>query len=53
MARSSTLSHVMITHTTKPHGAGTQNLGARARKTDAGLKSPEYTRTFKHGEKTA
>ena len=39
MAKTSILSHVIITHTTKPQGAGPRNLGAHARKTDPGLKS--------------
>ena len=38
-AKTSILSHVIITQTTKPHGAGPWNLGARARETDPGLKS--------------
>ena len=31
-AKTSILSHVIITQTTNPHGAGPQNLGAHARK---------------------
>ena len=31
----------IITETTKPHAACVRNLGARARKTDPGLNSPE------------
>ena len=30
---------MIITQTTKPHGAGSRNLGAHARKTDPGIKS--------------
>ena len=32
---------MIITETTKPHAACVRNLGARARKTDPGLNSPE------------
>ena len=32
---------MIITHTTKLHGAGPRNLGAHTRKTDPDLKSPE------------
>ena len=39
MAKTSILSHVIITQTTKSHGAGSRNLGARARKTNPGIKS--------------
>ena len=39
MAKSS---HLIITHTTKPHGVGPQNLGTFARKMEPGLKSPEH-----------
>ena len=35
--------HYGITHTTKPHRAGPQNLGAHERKMDPGLKSPEQS----------
>ena len=41
MAKTSTLSHMIITQTTKPHGVGPRNLGEHARKMDPGLKSPE------------
>ena len=41
MAKTSHLSHVIITQTTKPQAACARNLGARARKTEPGLKSPE------------
>ena len=42
MAKTSHLSHVIIMQTTKPHAASARNLGARARKTELCLKSPEY-----------
>ena len=54
MAKTSHLSRVIITQTTKPHAACARNLGARARKTDPGLNSPEYAlslpclHTFRH-----
>ena len=40
MAKTSILSHVIITETTKPHAARVHNLCARVRKTDPGLDSP-------------
>ena len=42
-AKTSHLSHVTITQTTKPQAARARNLGARARITERGLKSPEQS----------
>ena len=42
MAKTSILSRVIITETTKLHAGCVRNLGACARKTDPGLNSPEY-----------
>ena len=39
---------MIITHTTKRHRACPRNLGARTRKTDPGLKSPEYVYVYMH-----